>query len=719
MIPILFEADATDFRTNGIGRLTECTSCLVTEQRNGVYECAFTYPVTGALYSEIIEGRQIVVTHDEKGDKQPFIIYARSAPINGVVEFAAHHISYKAAGIIVPPMTAATAAEAFRKMQTIALTANPFTLWTDKTNNGSFSVEVPSSIRSLLGGSEGSILDVFGGEYEWDKYIIKLFAHRGENRGVTIRYGKNLTDLRYETNAMGLYNAVIPYWKRDETVVRGGVVTSPEEVPAIAQAVHTLDLSSAFDEEPTAEQLEARAASYLSSNTPWIPKTNLKVSFIALWQTEEYKNIAPLERVRLCDTVSVYYPAIGVNAQTKVIEVVWDALLDRYESMELGDARMSFADTIISQTENMLADVPDESMMQQAIDYATEQITGGMGGNVVLTRDANGYPIELLLMDTKDKTTAVNVWRWNIGGLGHSHDGYDGPFGDFAITQDGHLNANFITVGTLSANVIAANSISVSKLTGSIANNGWEIDLDNGTLTIGNISASNINTGTLSVDRIGSNSVTVDKLTGTITNSGWSINLTNGTLTIGTISADNIVSGTLTLGGSGTKANGVLEVRNSSNTLLGSFSKNGITINSGTLTTTSGNQKTIIGSGVSQYYYGTTKIGEVGANTANSDNGLVFTLSGQGDYIGWFNQNTNNPILIYDKSAWLTQDIWDYALTACCNLHIADGYTLDTSCIKDPEWKLGGTNYAGYTGNITINGIRMTFNRGVLTSAGS
>lgn len=799
MIPILFDGNSTEFNTNGLGRLSDCISCHVTEERNGVFEVEFVYPLTGIHYADIYLGKIIVVTHDDRKRRQPFVIYRRSAPISGQVVFNAHHISYNLSNVIIKPYTATTITAALAGFRSNAINDNLFTFWTDKTSSGTFTVEVPTACRALLAGQEGSVLDVFGGgDYEFDNYAVKLYANRGTDAGVTLRYGKNLIDLEAETDTMKLYTAVVPYWKNGDASVYGnivygngairrsgywtdenGAIMTDENGEPISftygeHKVVTMDLSSYFDDQPTVTQLNARALSVLNSNKPWVPTVNVKVDFAALWQTEEYKNIAPLQRVRLCDTVTVQYPELGVNVKARVVQTVWNPLLDRYDSIQIGDARTTFADTITAETDKKIADLPDKSFMADAIADATAQITGAKGGNIVFTMDANGDPTEFLIMDTKDKTTAVNVWRWNLGGLGHSHSGYNGPFDDVAITQDGKINANMITVGYLNANVIAANSISVSKLTGSIANGNWNIDLDNGTFTIGNISAVNITTGTLSADRIGPNSIGVSKMSGSITNNNWAIDFTNGTFTIGNISANNITTGTLsadriaansiavskltgsitngawsidldagtltignisaskvttgtmsaarisggtlTLGGSST--NGKLEVYNSSDVLIGSFAKTGITINNGTIKTTDGTRTSVLESGYTKYYYSTsnTYIGDIGAVSANSEEGLMFNLKTDGDYMGWFLNGSSTPVLIYDKSSWLTKDIWEDSITVCRTLHVARGYTLDGTRIEDPSWKFSNTNYAGYTGTVTIDNVKFTFKKGVCTS---
>lgn len=456
MKPILYEAGTTNFNNNGLGRLSSCISCLVTEERNGVFECEFKYPITGKHYEEIQEGRIITVSHDEQGDRQPFIIYRRSAVLSGVVTFSAHHVSYLLNNIILSPFEASSPAGAFVAIPTHSMGSNPFDFWTDNTTaGGTIAVTVPTAVRAFLGGVKGSFLDLYGGEYEWDGYTVKNYAHRGSNNGVTIRYGKNLTKLEQEIDTLDLYDSVVPFWMKDDVVVFGGIVTGTGQTQNLIRA---LDLSGYYEEAPTVAQLEARAQTFLDNNQPWLPKENISIDFVALWQTEEYKDIAPLERVQLCDTVTVVYTDLGVQATAKVIEVVWDALLERYNKIELGDAKSSFANTILKTTDERIAEamVETEGMMNEAIDHATEMITGGLGGYIVINRDANGYPNELLIMDSPNKTTAVNVWRWNSGGLGHSHSGYNGPYNDVAITQDGKINASMITAGTMNANLIRA-----------------------------------------------------------------------------------------------------------------------------------------------------------------------------------------------------------------------------------------------------------------------
>ena len=491
MVPILFPGTAKTYTTNGIGRLSETIRCLVTEERNGEYECEFDYPITGKFYIQMLSMVEayargvrsqmgiIACIHDDLHDIQPFDLYAVSAPMNGIVTFNAHHVSYRLNDEIVEPFDASSIAQCIGALPGKIKGGSEFTFWTDKTATGNFAIELPENVRAILGGSKGSFLDIYGkGEYQFDKFNVKLYANRGIDSNITIRYGKNLLDITRELDSSDTYNAVAPYWtgqqtyddgtSEDLTVLLDELVVKDNTYNNSATKARPLDLSTAFDEEPTAAQLRSKAREYLTNNEPWTPNDNVKVSFVQLWQTTEFENIAALQRLSLCDTVNIYYPELGIiTTRQEVIKVVYNVLLERYDEMELGTAASSFADTIsdslmadfYTDLEKAKRDAVNDSMLQAAIQHATELITGGLGGHVVFTLNADGEPEEILIMDTADVNTARNVWRFNQGGLGHSHTGYNGPFSDVALTMDGSINATMITAGTLNANLIKAGII--------------------------------------------------------------------------------------------------------------------------------------------------------------------------------------------------------------------------------------------------------------------
>lgn len=515
MIPILYESNTTNFNTNGIGRLSDAITCIVTEERNGQYELQMTYPLDGALYNDLQVSRIIWAVPSDGEEEQAFRIYKVSRPISGIVTVYAEHISYQLSCVPVSRYSATSAAAAMSGLASHAAVDCPFTFWTDLTTSGDFSVDAPAGIRSMLGGTEGSILDVFGGEYKWDNYVVRLYAHRGADNGVTLRYGKNITDLQQEENITNTVTGVYPYWQDSD----GNYVELTQKVVLSANAgnfpyprVAVVDCSQEFETQPTQQQLLDWANDYIGKAGIGIPSVSIDVSFVALWQTEQYKDIAPLERVKLCDTVTVEYEKLGVSAKAKVIRTEYDVLAERYNSIGIGDAKSTLTEQFLNQQQQLnnqqsqINEKPSKSFMEEAIENATNWINGVNGGYVVLHKNANDQPYEILIMDTPDIETAQKVWRWNQGGLGYSDSGYQGPY-TTAITQDGAIVADFVTAGTMLANIIKGGTLTLG---GSENGNGIcqvldengnvivKLDLNGITATAGNFSGEiNSKSGTI------------------------------------------------------------------------------------------------------------------------------------------------------------------------------------------------------------------------------
>lgn len=469
MIPILYESNTTSFNTNGIGRLSDAITCIVTEERNGQYELQMTYPLDGALYNDLQVSRIIWAVPSDGEEEQAFRIYKVSRPISGIVTVYAEHISYQLSCVPISRYSATSAAAAMSGLASHAAVDCPFTFWTDLTTSGDFSVDAPAGIRSMLGGTEGSILDVFGGEYKWDNYVVRLYAHRGADNGVALRYGKNITDLQQEENITNTVTGVYPYWQDSD----GNYVELTQKVVLSANAgnfpyprVAVVDCSQEFETQPTQQQLLDWANDYIGKAGIGIPSVSIDVSFVALWQTEQYKDIAPLERVKLCDTVTVEYEKLGVSAKAKVIRTEYDVLAERYNSIGIGDAKSTLTEQFLNQQQQLnnqqaqINEKPSKSFMEEAIENATNWINGVNGGYVVLHKNANDQPYEILIMDTPDIETAQKVWRWNQGGLGYSASGYQGPY-TTAITQAGAIVADFITAGTMLANIIKGGTLTL------------------------------------------------------------------------------------------------------------------------------------------------------------------------------------------------------------------------------------------------------------------
>lgn len=486
MIPILYAPGETAFTHNGIGALSETLSCYATEERNGAFELEFTYPLAGRLFQYIETDCIVKAKTNETSDLQLFRIYKHSKPINGVVTFNAEHISYELSKNPIEEVTvqSANAQTALNAVLSAGLLEHNFTAQSDIDTLNSTSLSLVS-IRAALGGTQGSILDTYGGEYEFDNYMVKLHRSRGTETGITIAYGKNLTDLKQEKNIASVYTAVYPYAKYTPQAEAGSseqppevTVTLPEKliysqhVEEYARTrVCMKDFSDAFGEgeTPTEETLRAKAQAWVENSGFDVPSVSITVSFKHLWKSPEYAQYALLERVSLCDTVTVLYERLGVSATAKVIKTKYNTLKEDYESLELGDAKANFADTFNSSTaaiEGVKREIKKQSTaanvkLAQAIATATAAITGQSGGYVVLNPSNN--PQEILILDTPSIETAVNVWRWNSGGLGYSSNGYNGPFA-LAMTNDGAIVADFITAGTIKGELLEAGSVRATAI---------------------------------------------------------------------------------------------------------------------------------------------------------------------------------------------------------------------------------------------------------------
>ena len=468
MIPVLYKANSTNFDTFGIGVLKDCTSCEVTEERNGSYECVFKYPITGAMYKELATERIVKAKPNDTASDQAFRIYRITTPINGEVTVYAQHISYDLSNVAALQWSDANVSAPLAMEKVFSNTATPhnFTCQTDYSSAKAFSVAKPQSVRACLGGVAGSFLDLWGGEYEWDNFKVIHHQGRGQHTGVVIEYGKNLTDLEHDDENTDVYTDLLPYAIVTAEDGTETAITLPEVLLPITDSTlvqrKTLirDFTEYFDEQnPISEAgLRAFAYKYLSNNPLGVSTPTVTVAFEPLWKQPDYA--AVLERVSLCDTVTIRHSVLGIAAKAKVITTVYDTLAEKYVSITLGSAKANLLNNV-SSAEAAATEAAEKVdrfpvLMNTAIKNATGLITGQTGGYVVIhTASDSGKPYELLILDAPTIEEAVNVWRWNVGGLGFSSNDYNGPY-ETAITSDGQIVADFITSGTLVANIIKA-----------------------------------------------------------------------------------------------------------------------------------------------------------------------------------------------------------------------------------------------------------------------
>lgn len=352
MIPILYDSAETTFSNNGICRLPEMITAVVTEERNGVYEIDFEYPITGANYDQIQLGRVIACYHEDSEDVQPFDIVSATKPINGVVSFHGVHISYRLSGHVTSGTNINSLADAMNLLTQATPALDGWTFSADFTSSAYMAAGdgVPRSIRQMLGGVEGSILDTYGGEYEFNKTNVILHSARGSVAGFSIRYGVNMVDYSDETDYSESYNSVVPYWIGDdngnEVVVQASRVDSGATMYNGRTECIPLDLSDKFETKPTAAQLQTMATSYMSSNQTHLPKRTITVDFINLSDSVEYAEYEQLMSCKLCDEIRVVFPRYGMDGLYKIVKTEYDVLKERYQAMELGTLSTTLSEAL-------------------------------------------------------------------------------------------------------------------------------------------------------------------------------------------------------------------------------------------------------------------------------------------------------------------------------------------------------------------------------------
>lgn len=407
MIPILYEKDETLFVSNGLGRLRDMISCVVTEERNGVYELDFEYPVSADDFGDIQIGRIVGVTHDESDDIQPFDIVSFTRPIDGVVTFHCTHISYRQSYLTVTGSNINSLSAAFTLLGT-ATPTNPFTYETDKTSTGYLASAdgVPKTVRSMLGGIEGSILDAYGGEYEWDKFRVILHSARGQQRNFSIRYGVNMLDYNEELDSSGTYMACVPYWTDGTATVVGDKQTSGGTTVTGRGECVPLDVSDKFESQPTKAQVNSMGLSVMNGKNPMIPSQNIHVEFVRL-QDMGYENLENLLECKLCDTINVIFPFYNTSGQFKIVKTVWDVLQDRYESMELGDLSVTLAEALgISSSGEKISDVTE---------VKERQTINALGKDWIFSKIGN-----VVYVDAPSDSTSASTGTTTIGTLNAS-----------------------------------------------------------------------------------------------------------------------------------------------------------------------------------------------------------------------------------------------------------------------------------------------------------
>lgn len=387
MIPCLYDSRETKFNHNGIGKLADAQSCTVTEKRNGSYELKLICPADGIHAEMLEEGNIILAKPSDTMQPQPFRIYKITTPIDGKLEVQARHISYQLNFITVSPFSVSGCARAVQGLKSHAASDCPFSVWTDVASSAMFTVSVPASFRNCLGGMDGSVLDTFGGEFEWDRYTVKFHRARGADHNVHIVYGKNLTDFKMEKSIENTITGVHPYWVDNETQA---VMELPEKVVMVSrksvpyQKITVLDCTSAFQEKPSEAALREYAQDYIDTTSLTEPEVDIKIDFIQLWNTPGYEDVVQAEQVSLCDTVHVYISKLGIEASSKVTETEYDSLLERYNSITLSNSTVNSRNSSLTSSLNSIRNTATAAYDTAVrVETAVGEQMGGISASII------------------------------------------------------------------------------------------------------------------------------------------------------------------------------------------------------------------------------------------------------------------------------------------------------------------------------------------------
>ena len=455
MIPILYESTETSFNTNGLGRLRDCVECVVTEERNGIYECDFTYPITGQNYDLIKLGRIIAAECDDTGNVQPFDIVSCSRGIDGTVDFHCVHISYRLSKHVATGKNINSLAAAFSLFEG-GWPSVPFSFSTDKSSSGYMACadNTPRTIREMMGGIEGSVLDTYGGEYKFDKFNVALLDHRGKERDLIIRYGVDMVDYNEDVDCSETYSAVLPFWSGNEQIViSNNVVRSGSLPPSGREECIPLDLSDKFENAPTKAQLATEAAAYLGKANPTLPAQTITVDFVRLSDSPEYEQYKGLYECQLCDTIKVVFPKYDMSGRFKIVKTTYDVLMERYTELELGTLSTSLSEAL-----GISSGGGGGSSAGSADDYVVEQ---GTSGDWTYRKWNSGTAECWRTISDNRPSTAFSatgsVYYRNVTGISF-------PSNLFTARPKVVVNADFGNVGSASATAVSATGFTVTEL---------------------------------------------------------------------------------------------------------------------------------------------------------------------------------------------------------------------------------------------------------------
>lgn len=457
----LYKPNETDFTHNGIGILdNNIYEAEIEEILNGVYTLRFKYPLF-APHGLEIDGQYLIKAPTPDGD-QLFRV-ANPHPTNGEVQVFCYHIFYDLVDNFIEDtnIVGKTGFGALDQVKGALQYPTKFDFYSDIGIMANARLVRKNPVEFLLdNGQDNSFLNRWGGELQRDNFNVRMLARRGKDRGVVIQHKKDLLGYEADVDWQSAITKIMPQGA-NELLLPEKYVTSPLVDKYVNPKIRKIDFpevkakigDAANDDDalplPDAlNKLRALAVAMFNNQHVDQPLATYKIKFQELSQTEEYKDLAVLQRVYMGDTVTVQHLEEGIDVKAKVVSYKYDPLNDEYTDITLGNYKESFTNVAnkVDRIQDNL-DGLETSFLEKAKDRATDLINSGFGGHVRI------YPERILIMDTEKESTAKKVWQWNINGLGYSSTGINGPYG-LAMTMDGSIVADFITTGKLNAAMV-------------------------------------------------------------------------------------------------------------------------------------------------------------------------------------------------------------------------------------------------------------------------
>ena len=409
MRPILYNANETAFETYGLGEIY-AIKAQVTRERNGNYTLYIEYPANGPLARVFKNDMRIKSDAGLRTKNQTFFISRIVKDSTGILKIYAKHISHLTETMAIRNNTIAsgTAQSALSVWASNCLGGIRFDVWSDieLSSRASWNIADFKTARDALGGVSGSILDVWGGEFEFDNTTIRLHKQLGRRSPIVLEYGRNILRAEDDRDIESAYTSVYPYatyTPENQGNSAGGATSQqitvelPEKYvdgPYIGlyneRRVLIVDFSSNFKEKevPTVDKLRKLAKDYAINNRLGLPKINTKIEYVDLSKTLDYKLTQILEEAELCDIVPIYYPEIGLTSEdAKLTTIVYDVLLEQNDSVEVGVIGDGFKSSMTSNLSGKIEDLA--SNQQRLVNTLPDYLLNAQGNKVWYNRPDN------------------------------------------------------------------------------------------------------------------------------------------------------------------------------------------------------------------------------------------------------------------------------------------------------------------------------------------